>query len=182
MELGINLMLLAAGGLVWSALTPGEIQADFPRTEATRLASLERRLEERPDEIPLLDELTRGYLQAGQPAASVAVLRAAESEVLEHPALGHALAQSYEAMARYDDALASAQLTFDRCARALGASDGPSGTAVPRFRCSAREYARLSIHRGALRRIVVWGVSSTSDPRIAQAYDMALHRARVALR
>lgn len=180
MELGINVVLLVAGGLVWSAVMPREIQADFPRANAERLGSLEQRLGEHSANIPLLEELTRSYLDAGQPGASVAVLRAADPDVLESPSLGSALAQSYEAMGRYEDALASAQLTFDRCARALGASDGPSGTAVPRFRCSAREYARLSIHQGALRRIVAWQITSSGDPRIAHAYDMAQHRARVA--
>lgn len=180
MELGINLVVFAGLGLTWMVLTPDEIHADFPRADAPRLGALERQLHEDPSDLPVLRELSTAYLAAQRPGAAVAALRSADPALLEHPALGRALAESYEAMGRFDDALASAQLTLDRCARALGASDGPSGTAVPRFRCSAREYAGLSIHEEALRRIVAWNVVRVGDRRIAHAYDLALRRARIA--
>ena len=180
MDLGINLVLFAGLGLVWMTLTPREVQPDFSRSDAQHLGALEGQLYESPSDIPLLHALSDAYLEAQQPDAAVAVLRAADPSALEHPSLGHALGQSYEALGRWDDALATAQLTLDRCARALGASDGPSGTAVPRFRCSAREYARLSVHHTALQHIVAWGVVRVDDGRIAQAHDLALRRARIA--
>ncbi|MFT5353812.1 MAG: hypothetical protein ACI9KE_001012 [Polyangiales bacterium] len=180
MELGINLVLFAGLGLVWTALMPHEIEADFSRSDARRLGALERQLHEHPSDVPLLLELSTAYLVAERPGAAVATLRSAEPTALEHPALGRTLAQGYEALGRFDDALASARLTLDRCARALGASDGPSGTPVPRFRCSAREYARLSVHEEALRRIVAWDVVRLGDRRIAQAYDLAFRRVRIA--
>lgn len=180
MELGINLVVFAGLGLAWVVLTPGEIQRDFSHSEAQRLGSLERQLDEDPSNIPALRELSAAYLAAHRPGDAIAVLRSADPATLEHPVLGGALAEGYQAMGRFDDALASAQLILDRCARALGASDGPSGTAVPRFRCSAREYAGLSVQEEALRRIVAWDVVQVNDRRIARAYELALRRARVA--
>ncbi|MFK8000580.1 MAG: hypothetical protein AB8H86_13350 [Polyangiales bacterium] len=180
MELGINLVVIVGLGLTWMALTPDEIQTDFSHSNAQRLGSLERQLHEDPSDIPALRELSTAYLAAHRPAAAIAALRSVEPTTLEHPALGRALADGYQAMGRFDDALASAQLTLDRCARSLGASDGPSGTAVPRFRCSAREYARLSVQEEALRRVVAWDVVQANDRRVAHAYDLALRRARVA--
>ena len=179
MELGVNIGILAALGLAWSVMAPGEISADFSSSEAARLGALEHSLGAGED-LATLIELSEGYLQADRPAAALALLRAASPHLLEHPSLGNILARSYEGLGRFEDALASARLSLDRCARALGASNGPQGTAVPRYRCGARDYARLSVHHGALQNIVAWGIVRLRDPRSAQAYDLALRRARVA--
>ncbi|MDB4971679.1 MAG: hypothetical protein JWN48_20, partial [Myxococcaceae bacterium] len=67
-----------------------------------------------------------------------------------------------------------------RCARVLGAH--AYETAVPRFACNEHTLAKLDTHKGALERMVRWGVVDPRvDPRAQHAYDLALRRARIAV-
>ena len=116
-----------------------------------------------------------------QPALAVTALSSADPEVREDPAVLHRLAQAYEETGRMEDALATADLAVARCGRSLGSADSSELTPAPRFGCSERTYAALSMHASALGHLVRMGVSDVqNDPRALTAYALAVRSARVA--
>lgn len=180
MEIRVNLVLLALLGLCWLGMrahTPARITNE---ASAAHLGQLEESFaNDRADQRALV-ELTNAYLEAGYPALAVVTLRAAEPALLEEPAVAHQLARAYEQGGRLLDALATADLAWNRCGRVMGAT--PLDTAIPHFTCNERTLAKLDTHKSALERMVRWGiVDPRVDPRTQRAYDLAIRRARVAL-
>lgn len=183
MELKINAALLAVLGLAWGSLTartplaPLDPSATHPGVH--ELARLEDQVARDPDDPLRVRRLAEAYLDMHRPGLAVAVLRAADPELLRRPRIAHRLAEAYERSGRVQDALATADLALRRCARALGTS--PSATPVPEHGCDARAHAVLTVHRNALVHLVAWGVDwPAQDPRTADAYARATRRARLA--
>ncbi len=104
--------------------------------------------------------------------------------LLEQPAVAHQLARAYEDSGRLLDALATADLARARCERVLGAAlPGISAPLVPHYDCTERTMAKLNMHKSALEKTVRWGiVDPRVDPRAQRAYEVALRRARIAIR
>lgn len=180
MEIRVNLVLIGFVALVWLGLyaqTPGRLGDAH---DMALLGSLEDEAARHPADPRALVQLTEGYLARGFPTLAITVIRAADAEVLEEPAVSHQLARAYESSGRLLDALATADLALTRCARVLGAK--ALETAVPRFTCNEHTLAKLDMHKGALERMARWGVVDPRvDPRAEHAYDLALRRARVAV-
>ncbi|MCB9601841.1 MAG: hypothetical protein H6720_16065 [Sandaracinus sp.] len=184
MEIRLNLVVLAVLGFTWAHLCATEPVASFePRSQASReLAELEDAFAHRPNDPVLARQLAETYLELRRPGLAIAALRAGDPALLEHPLVAHRLAQAYEASGRVLDALSTADLALQRCARGLGTSDAPSNTPLPRHLCDQHEHAMLSMHHRALSLMVEWGVAVPGrDPRTEVAYDLALRRARVAM-
>lgn len=180
METRVNLVLIAFVALVWLGMyaqTParlGEVR------ELGQLGALEDHAARHPDDAVALVTLTERYLTEGYPQLATTVIRAAAPQLLEEPQITHQLARAYENSGRLLDALATADLALTRCARVLGAK--PLQTAVPRFACDERTLAKLDMHKGALARMVQWGVVDPRlDERAKRAYELALRRARIAV-
>jgi len=183
MEIRLNLVLLAALGIVWGCLRGTDPAAALePGTEETReLAALEDAFARDRDDIVLARRLSTRYLELDQPGLAIAALRSADPELLEDPMLSHRLAQAYEANGRVLDALATADLALARCGRTLGTAHSSAATPIPRYGCSERELAVLDMHRSALDHMVRWGVADPRhDPRVRTAYELATRTARVA--
>jgi hypothetical protein len=180
LEIRVNFVLIAFVALVWLGLyaqTPARLGDPH---DMTVLGALEDEAARHPADPHALVALTERYLAQGFPTLAITVIRAADAEVLEEPAVSHMLARAYESNGRLLDALATADLAQMRCARVLGAK--AFETAVPRFACSERTMAKLDTHKGALERMVRWGVVDPRvDPRAQHAYDLALRRARIAV-
>jgi hypothetical protein len=184
MELRINVVLLSLLACAWAGLSVSEpvaaLEPGAPETRA--LASLEDEFAAHPGDLRLARALSAAYLDVGRPGLAVATLRAADPTLLEDPTLAHRLAQAYERSGRVLDALATADLALQRCARALGSDDASHATPVPRFGCSERTYASLDVHRSALGHMVRWGVAEpASDSRTAKAYRLATRSATLAV-
>ncbi len=184
MELKLNVALLVGLAFVWAHLTASTtvspLDADDPGT--LELQRLEDEFALHRDDPQLGRTLAEAYIDLGRPGLAIAVLRAGDPALIEHPLVAHRLAQAYEASGRLLDALATANLASARCARSLGTVDAPSGTPVPRYTCNAHQHAVLSTHRVALSHMVDWGVTAPgTDPRAQTAYDLAMRRARIAL-
>ena len=180
MEIRVNLVLIAFVALVWLgsyAQTPARLGEPHAMAQ---LGALEEEAARHPGDPAALVSLSERYLADGYPLLAITVLRAADSALLEEPVVAHQLARAYENSGRLLDALATADLALIRCARVLGAK--PFETAVPRFACSERTLAKLDMHKGALERMVQWGVVDPRvDARAQRAYDLALRRARIAV-
>lgn len=180
MEIRVNLVLIGFVALVWLGLyaqTPGRLGDAH---DMAQLAALEDESARHPADASALVALSERYLAQGYPTLAITVIRAADAEVLEEPAVTHELARAYESSGRLLDALATADLALTRCARVLGAK--PFETAVPRFACNERTLSKLDTHKGALERMARWGVVDPRvDPRAQHAYDLALRRARIAV-
>ena len=183
MELRINVVLLSILACAWATLSTSEPAAALdPASPATRaLAALEDDFAVHPGDLRLARALSTAYLEVDRPGLAVAALRAADPTLLEDPTLAHRLAQAYERSGRVLDALATADLALQRCARALGAPEASEVTPVPRFGCSERTYASLDVHRSALGHMGRWGVAEpASDARAAVAYRLATRSATLA--
>jgi len=183
MEWRWNAVFLVSMGAIWAGMTTAKpVSSLDPRGESTReLAALEDAYAHEPTDADLARTLADTYLELGRPGLAIATLRAGDPAILEHPMVAHRLAQAYEASGRVLDAYATADLALARCARALGTKDAPSGTAVPRFGCDARQHAALTMHHQALGHMVEWGVADpVRDDRTEVAYDLAMRRARIA--
>ncbi len=183
MEWRWNAVFLVSLGAIWAAMTTAKPVSSFdPTDERTReLAALEDAYAHDPSDVTLAKTLAGTYLELGRPGLAIAALRAGDPSVLEHPMVAHQLAQAYEASGRVLDAYATADLALARCARALGTKDAPSGTAVPRFGCDARQHTALTMHHRALGHMVEWGIADpVRDDRTEVAYDLAMRRARIA--
>lgn len=180
MEIRINLVLIAFVATVWLGLyaqTPARMGDAF---EMAQVSALEDEAARHPANPEALVALSESYLTRGYPRLAIASIRAAEAKLLEEPEVAHQLARAYEQSGRLLDALATADLALTRCARVLGAK--PFDTAVPRFVCDERTLAKLDMHKGALARMVQWGVIDPRlDTRAKRAYELALRRARIAV-
>ncbi|MBX3251621.1 MAG: tetratricopeptide repeat protein [Myxococcales bacterium] len=183
MELRLNAVVGVFLLLAWSSLTGVQPVSSLPPASerAQALAELEDAFAHDPTNVELARGLAETYLELRRPGLAIAVLRAGDPSLIEHPVIAHRLARAYEASGRVLDAFATADLALARCARYLGTGDAPSNTPLPRFACDARQHAALSVHHRALERMVRWGVAVPgSDPRTELAYDLAMRRARVA--
>lgn len=184
MELRVNVVALVVLAGIWAHLTAAQPEVSFDALDpgTNELARMEDAFALDADNPVLARQLAETYLDLNRPGLAISILRSAEPEVLEHPVVAHRLAQAYESSGRVLDALATSELALARCARSLGTTDAPSGTAVPRFRCDGRQHAVLTMHHKALRHMATWGVASpSSDPRTQVAYEMASRTARIAL-
>ncbi len=184
MELRVNIVLLLLLAGAWAQLTATTPTVAFAATDpgTVELARMEDRFARDRTDVALARRLAEAYLDLERPGLAVAALRSGDPAILEHPVVAHRLAQAYEQSGRVRDALATADLALARCARSLGTSDAPSGTALPRFACSGHEHAVLRVHREALGYMARWGVSRPqADPRARVAYDIASRSARIAL-
>lgn len=177
----MNAAMLIALATGWGAMTYGAPTCVLePEQSFTAgLAELEDAFAQEPGNVALAQELALRYLELERPGLAVAALRSGDARVIEHPGVAHRLAQAYERSGRVLDAYATADVALARCDRSLGRS---TGTPMPEFRCDARQYAILSMHRTALRYLKDWGVSRPeADPRTADAYLFAQRRARIAI-
>lgn len=184
MELRVNVVLLLLLAGVWAQQTATSPSATFAAEDpgTAELARMEDAFALDSDDVVLARRLAETYLDLQRPGLAIATLRSGDPALLEHPVVAHRLAQAYEQSGRVEDALATSDLALARCARSLGTSDAPSGTAVPRFSCDGHQHAVLRMHREALRRMVEWGVARpATDPRARLAYELASRRARIAL-
>lgn len=183
MELRLNLALLALVAAAASALTAAEpVAALDPDAPSTReLAAMEDAFARDPGDIAMARQLAETYIELRRPGLAIAVLRAGDPELLDHPMLAHRLAQAYEQGGRVLDAYATSDLALARCARSLGTADAPSGTPVPTYGCTARQHAVLEMHRNALGHMVRWGVADPiHDDRTRTAYELSVRRASIA--
>jgi hypothetical protein len=180
LEIRVNLVLIAFVATVWLGLyaqTPARLGESI---EMAQVSLLEDEAARHPADPQALVALSEAYLGRGYPLLAITAMRAAEASLLEEPEVAHQLARAYEQSGRLLDALATADLALTRCARVLGAK--PFDTAVPRFACDERTLAKLDTHKGALARMVQWGVVDPRlDPRAHRAYELALRRARIAI-
>jgi hypothetical protein len=184
MEVRLNVLVVVLLGVTWVHLTASEPVASFePRSVASReLAQLEDAFAHDPNDVMLARSLAETYLELRRPGLAIAALRSGDPALLEHPLVAHRLAQAYEASGRVLDALSTADLALQRCARSLGTGDSPSNTPLPRHVCDQHQHAVLSTHHRALTLMVEWGVAVPGrDPRTEVAYDLAFRRARVAM-
>jgi hypothetical protein len=179
-EIRVNLVLMAFLALVWLGLTaqmPAVIEGGH---DLAQLGALEDAAARNPGDARVLVQLSERYLAQGLPLLAITTIRAADAVVLEEPAVAHQLARAYEHSGRLLDALATADLALVRCARVLGAKHYQA--AVPSFVCNERTLATLDTHKGALERMVQWGVvDPRHDARAQRAYDLALRTARIAI-
>jgi hypothetical protein len=183
MEIRVNVVLISVLACVWAGLSAADpVAALDPAADSTReLATLEDAFAAHPNDLALARQLASSYLDVGRPGLAVAALRSSDPVLLEDPMLAHRLAQAYERSGRVPDALATADLALQRCARALGSDDASTVTPVPRFGCSERTYAALDAHRTALDHMVRWGVAEpATDARTATAYRLATRSATFA--
>ena len=180
LEIRVNLVLIAFVAMVWLGLyaqTPSRLGEAIEMSQVSRLEDQAAR---HPSDPEALVALSEAYLARGYPVLAMTAIRAAQSSLLEEPQVAHQLARAYEQNGRLLDALATADLALTRCARVLGAK--PLDTAVPEFGCDERTLAKLDTHKGALARMVQWGVVDPRlDPRAKRAYELALRRARIAV-
>lgn len=183
MELRVSAAILGVLFVVWaSATTVAPQRLLSPAThDTTRLAELEDNFAKDPGNLVVAHELTSKYLEISRPGLAIAAVHSAAPELRKDPWLVHRLAQAYEARGRFDDAQATARLALLRCARSLGTSDAPSGTAIPEHDCSAREHAIMDLHQRALSHMVRWGVTSPTDSLRDAAYNIASRRASIAM-
>jgi len=179
-EIRLNAALIALAGLLWLALFAHAPAPIASKHDMAHLGALEDAFgRDRASQKALLS-LTEAYLDGAHPQLAVAALRSAQPALLEEPAVTHQLARAYEQSGRLVDALATADLALARCARVMGA--GALNTQLPRYACTERTLAKLDTHKGALERMVRWGiVDPRVDPRAQRAYDMAFRRARIAV-
>jgi hypothetical protein len=182
MEIRLNVLLFVALGSAVAWLNAAEPRAELsPQSEkVSKLMQLEDAIALNPADRGALLELSARYMDLDRPGLAIAVLRAADRNLLRDPAVLERLAVAYEASGRISDAVATAEIGLARCARALGTRDA-SATPVPAFGCTERQYGALQIHRRALEYMALWGVTTPRvDPRSKLAYDAALRRVRVA--
>lgn len=180
MEIRVNLVLIAFVAMVWLGLYAHAPSRLGEPLEMARVSALEDEAARHPSDAAALVALSDAYLTRGYPLLAITAIRAGEARLLEEPEVAHQLARAYEYSGRLLDALATADLALTRCARVLGAK--PFDTAVPRFVCDERTLAKLDTHKGALARMVQWGVVDPRvDPRAQRAYELALRRARIAI-
>jgi len=181
-EVRINAVLGGLLVLAWAALTVTEPVCTLdPSGRAThQLAGLENDLARDPGNVEVAQSLAEAYLLVGRPRLVIAALRSPELDLRQAPMLAHRLAQAYEDVGRFEDALATAELALARCARSLGSSRAGVVTSVPAFGCTARDHVVLETHRSALDHMVRLGVEDPSDPRARLAYERALRRASIA--
>jgi hypothetical protein len=183
LEIGASLVCLVSVCLSWYVMVPGELQAAIhPASPETReLAALEDAFARDRGDLSSARALADRYLRLKRPQLAIAIVRAAEPELLQDPGLSHHLARAYEASGRVLDALTTAHLAYARCARVLGSSDASTVTPVPAYGCSERELASLRVHREALIHMAQWGVQHPDrDHRTQMAYQLAQRRVRVA--
>ena len=183
LESRLNLLLGLVLLLAFASLTAAAPRAMFaPENPGTReLARMEDSVARNPSDLALVRRLADIYLELERPGLAIATLRAADPGLMEHPMVAHRLARAYESVGRLEDAVATAELAFSRCARSVGSAEAPSGTPVPRHACGGRELAVLDAHRVALGHMIDWGITDPArDSRTADAYDRALRRVRVA--
>jgi hypothetical protein len=179
-EIRVNLVLMAFLALVWLGMTAQMPAPIDEHHELAGLGALEDESARHPGDARVLVALSERYLAQGFPLLAITAIRAADAVVLEEPAVAHQLARAYEHSGRLLDALATADLALTRCARVLGAKHFQS--AVPSFVCNERTLAALDTHKGALERMVQWGVvDPRHDARAQRAYDLALRTARIAV-
>jgi len=174
-EIGLSLVLLGglwAGHRTLTADAP--VAALAPHSGATaELAALEDAFAHDPSDPEVVRELSDTYLELGQPALTIAVLRGASADLLEDPVLAHRLARAYEQSGRLNDAIATASVAMARCARAVGSSHALP-TAPPRHSCTAGALIQLEMYREALARMVQWGVTDpASDSRARLAHQLS---------
>jgi hypothetical protein len=183
MEIRINLVLLAVLGAVWFSLVANEPVSAISQdaAEARELAFLEDEFARDPENELLAKHLASRYLELDRPGLAIAVIQTSTREVQSDPMVAHRLSQAYERTDRTLDALATAEVALDGCARALGSLEGSTQSTDPAPACSERDFALLEMHRNALRRMADWGVASpTTDPRTETAYNLAVRTARIA--
>lgn len=182
MEVKVNLGILVFLALVWGGLSWAEPGAALdPHAEQTRsLGDLEDRFARDHGNAALAQSLADAYLDLDRPEFAVATLAAAEPDVLDDPGVAHRLARAYERTGRVDDALATAQMAYARCARALGTDDGSAVTEIPARGCTERLYVSLQMHRDALARMHAWGVTDPrTDSRAQLAYGLSVRAVRI---
>lgn len=183
MEVKVNLVLLGLLGLVWASLSSADpVAALDPSSDATlRLSELEDSFASDPSNIAHARELSRLYVELGQPGLAITTIRSADPRLLEDPILTDHLATAYELSGRVSDAVATSDLALARCARALGTRD-LAATPVPRYGCAESTYAQIEVHLHALSYMARWGVAEPSiDHRAVVAYELAQRSARVAI-
>ena len=176
----MNLLLLAALGCVWLGLRASTPERMMTVAHAPHMAALEDAFAQNPDSVEYAEELADLYLARGYGELAVVALRRADHSVLEQPRIALRLARAYENTGRLLDALATSDLALDRCGRVLGTRSAQTPT--PAYGCTQATYASIDMHKGALERMVRWGiVDPRTDPRARRAYQLALRRARIAL-
>ncbi|MBK8171631.1 MAG: hypothetical protein IPK60_14965 [Sandaracinaceae bacterium] len=183
MEVKVNLVLLGLLGIVWASLSSADpVAALDPLSPATQhLSALEDEFAADPSHIGHARELSRLYIELGQPGLAITTIRSADPHLLEDPILTDRLATAYELSGRVSDAVATADLALARCGRALGDRD-LAATPVPRYGCAESTYAQIDVHLHALSYMARWGVGEPSvDHRAVVAYELAQRSARVAI-
>lgn len=161
------------------ALSPSAV-APIDEANRAELVRLEDQLAAEPASARVAAEISLRYIELGRPGLAVAAVQGVPAEDRDAPVVLHRLAQAYEASGRLWDALATANLALDLCARAVGSSEA-SSREVRELVCTESQYAAFDMHQSALARMVAWGVvDPTTDRRTQMAYNLAVRSARVA--
>lgn len=183
MEIRLSLALLVVlGGIALSLAASTPVPAVPTAGETGReLAALEDAFALHRDDLALARRLTAEYLRLGQPAFAMGVVRAASPTLITDPLLTHRLAQAYEAVGRLDDALATAQVAYARCLRAVGSAELAYGAEPADLKCTPAELVALDQHEQSLIQMLRWGVTDpVHDPRAKLARGLSERRARIA--
>lgn len=168
-------LVLAWCGQVAVAPTPV-----IRESQLMTLQTLEEQFVRSPLDRANTARLAATYLKLGRPQLAIGLVRFISATLREDPAISHQLARAYEATERISDALATADLAYARCARALGSDTTSMVTGVPTYTCSERTLASLERHVTALGHMRTWGVQSARDPRRALAYRLSERRVSLA--
>jgi len=180
METRICVAILLCLVLAWCgplAVAPAPVVHE---SQLRALRGLEEQFVRSPMDGTNAARLVATYLKLGRPQLAIGLVRSISATLREDPTISHQLARAYEATGRIPDALATADLAYARCARALGSDTASMVTGVPTHTCSERTLASLERHVTALGHMRTWGVQSTRDPRSALAYRLSERRVSLA--
>lgn len=180
MENRICAAILLCLVLAWCgplAVAPARV---IHESQLATLQGLEEQFVRSPTDRANTARLAATYLKLRRPQLAIGLVRSVSATLREDPAISHQLARAYEATGRIPDALATADLAYARCARALGSDIVSMTTGVPTYACSERTLASLERHLTALGHMRTWGVQSARDPRSALAYRLSERRVSLA--
>lgn len=124
-----------------------------------------------------LRELTKAYVDAGQPALAVALAGRARAHSRKDPYVTYQLARAYGQLGRFEDAAATARLARVRCESEMYSDEALT---TPRGPCSVRLFVAMDTHARAMETLVHWNVVNASDPRYARAFEVVQRTARLA--
>lgn len=160
-----NIALLVGIGSVWFAGSTQHEKRIVSDMHTERVAMLEDRTAQTPEDAAKVRELVQAYLDAHTPGMAIASIERAPQVVRRAPSVEHLYARALLEQGRAADALAAERRVLTRCAE--GAPDAPT--------CSAHLVASATRRSDILEQLVSLGVEDANAH--PEASNLAYHSA-----